>query len=87
MFKSKCITTVFIIIFIYFRPPFGDSVYATHCLLDTKNVSDLSPYIPLAKQGIYCISTLYINEVLQRSAKDIRDCILPYFREFYVDHD
>lgn len=71
----------------FYRPPFDASVYATHCLLEAKSVQNFSDYITLAKQGVYCVNTVYISEYLHKTTKDIRDCILPYFSKFYSDHN
>ncbi|KAK9745844.1 BRCA1 C Terminus (BRCT) domain [Popillia japonica] len=65
------------------NPPFTQEIYATHCLLDPKFVSNLADYIPLAEQGIYIFNTFYINDFLHRIAKDVKDCILPAFQKYY----
>lgn len=65
------------------KPPFEDEVHATHCLLEPKSVQNFSDYIPLAKQGMYIVNTLYLSEFLHKTTKDIRECILPYFTKHY----
>lgn len=65
-------------------PPFDDPVHATHCLLEQKSIQDFSLYVPLAKQGIYLVNTVFIGDFLHNPNKDIRDCILPYFAKFYA---
>ncbi|XP_050511327.1 DNA topoisomerase 2-binding protein 1 isoform X1 [Diabrotica virgifera virgifera] len=65
------------------KPPFEDTVHATHCLLEQKSVDKFTDYIPLAKQGIYLVNTVYISDHLHNPNKDIRDCILPYFSKYY----
>lgn len=64
-------------------PPYNESVHATHCLLDLKFIKDILDYIPLAKQGIFCVNTLYISEYLQRTANDVRDYIVPSLASYY----
>ncbi|KRT81163.1 hypothetical protein AMK59_5272, partial [Oryctes borbonicus] len=59
------------------KPPFTEEIYATHCLLDPKFVSNMADYVPLAEQGIYIFNTLYINDFLHRNLKDVKNCILP----------
>lgn len=68
------------------RPPFNRNVSATHCLLEAKSVKDFSEYIPLAKQGIYCVNTVYISDYLHGTTKCIKDSILPYFSKYYSEH-
>ncbi|XP_057665915.1 DNA topoisomerase 2-binding protein 1-B isoform X1 [Diorhabda carinulata] len=65
------------------KPPFEDTIYATHCLIEQRSVENFSDYIPLAKQGIYLVNTVYISDHLHNPNKDIRDCILPYFSKYY----
>lgn len=67
----------------FYRPPFDGVVHATHCLLEVKTVSDFSLYIPLAKQGIFCVNTLYLSDYLYRTSRDIKDSILPHFAKYY----
>ncbi|XP_050310488.1 DNA topoisomerase 2-binding protein 1 [Anthonomus grandis grandis] len=62
------------------EPPFEDSIHATHCLLDPKNI-DLSKYEVLAQQGIKCVNTLYIHNFLLRNKID--DNIIPQFLKYY----
>ncbi|KAJ8920479.1 hypothetical protein NQ315_005347 [Exocentrus adspersus] len=64
-------------------PPFDDTVYATHCLLEQRIVRDYADYIPLAQQGIYLLNTVYISDYLYNPHRDIRECILPYFAKYY----
>ncbi|CAH0559697.1 unnamed protein product [Brassicogethes aeneus] len=72
-------------------PPFDDTVTinATHCLLEPRKISmeKMQDYIILAKQGIYCVNTLYISDFLQRITNDVRDCILPPFTKYYSRSD
>lgn len=76
------IYTMIISIYFCFSPPFEGTVYATHCFLEVKSVRDFSQYIPLAKQGIYCVNTIFISEFLQKTSKDVTDSILPYFNKY-----
>lgn len=66
-----------------FRPPFDSDVHATHCLLEIRSVPDFDVYIPLAKQGIFCINTIYVSEYLYRTNADIKDAVLPHFIKYY----
>ncbi|XP_023021117.2 mutagen-sensitive 101 isoform X1 [Leptinotarsa decemlineata] len=66
------------------KPPFDDTVHATHCLLELKSVENVADYIPLARQGIYLVNTVYISDYLHQPNRDIRDCVLPYFSKFYA---
>ncbi|KAK9879087.1 hypothetical protein WA026_003900 [Henosepilachna vigintioctopunctata] len=65
------------------EPPFTDTVHATHCLLEAKSMDNFSVYEPLAKQGIYCVNTVYISDFLNRTSNDIKDSILPYFQKYF----
>lgn len=69
-------------------PPFGDNILsATHCFIEQKTVQNIKEYVPLAEQGIYCVSTLYISEFLHLTKKSIKDCILPMFQKYYNDNN
>ncbi|XP_017784595.1 PREDICTED: DNA topoisomerase 2-binding protein 1-A [Nicrophorus vespilloides] len=57
-------------------PPFTESVYATHCLLEQKSVTNIEDYAPLAKQGILCLTTFFVNEYLHRTKKNIQEYVL-----------
>lgn len=65
------------------RPPFEDTVHATHCLLEQRSVRDYADYIPLAQQGIFLLNTVYISDYLHQPNRDIKECILPYFAKYY----
>ncbi|KAG5880916.1 hypothetical protein JTB14_036421 [Gonioctena quinquepunctata] len=56
------------------KPPFDDTVHATHCLLEQRSVEHVADYIPLARQGVYLVNTIYISDYLHQPNKDIRDC-------------
>lgn len=65
-------------------PPYDDPVHATHCLLEVKLIKNFEPYVPLVKQGIKCLNTLYISHCLMKvNSEDIRDYIVPYFSNYY----
>ncbi|XP_044744929.1 DNA topoisomerase 2-binding protein 1-A isoform X2 [Coccinella septempunctata] len=64
-------------------PPFDDTIHATHCLMEPKSVSNFALYEPLARQGIYCVNTLYLSDFLHRTNKDIKDAILPFYQKYF----
>lgn len=65
-------------------PPFYDNVFsATHCFIEPKAVTNFNEYVPLAKQGIYCINILYISEFLHLTKRNIKDSVLPMFKKYY----
>ncbi|XP_071053799.1 DNA topoisomerase 2-binding protein 1-like isoform X2 [Onthophagus taurus] len=66
-------------------PPFEDNIYATHCLIDPKIVHDFSSFIPLAKQGIFCVNITFISDFLYRNVRDDRDACLPELAKYYQD--
>lgn len=45
-------------------PPFNHNIDATHCLIDGKSISDMSDFIPLAKQGIPCLNMVFLSSYL-----------------------
>ncbi|XP_022903997.2 DNA topoisomerase 2-binding protein 1-like isoform X1 [Onthophagus taurus] len=65
--------------------PFEDNIYATHCLIDPKIVTDFSSFIPLAKQGIFCVNITFISDFLYRNVRDDRDACLPELAKYYQD--
>lgn len=54
--------------------------------MEPKSVKNMADYVALAKQGIYCVNTVYISDYLHRTTKDISECILPYFAKYYSEH-
>ncbi|XP_045460670.1 DNA topoisomerase 2-binding protein 1 isoform X8 [Harmonia axyridis] len=64
-------------------PPFDDVVHATHCLMEPKSVSNFSLYESLAKQGIYCVNTVFLSDFLHRINKDVKDSILPFYQKYF----
>lgn len=67
----------------FYRPPFQDDVFATHCLMEVKSISNMSEYIPLAKQAIFCVSTVFISDVLFGKVTDPKSAVLPFFAAYY----
>ncbi|CAG9762703.1 unnamed protein product [Ceutorhynchus assimilis] len=65
------------------EPPFNDSIHATHCLMEIKSVDDFSQFVPLVKQGIKCVNTIYVNDFLWKKFQNDLDCIVPYFAKYY----
>jgi hypothetical protein len=67
---------------LFFSPPFDENISATHCLLDVKN-QNVEQFIPLAKQGIICISPLFVNDFLQELAFSVNKFIIPALEKYY----
>ncbi|CAG9762777.1 unnamed protein product [Ceutorhynchus assimilis] len=63
--------------------PFNDPVHATHCLLEIKSIKDLSVFIPLAKQGVKCVNTIYVHDFLWKLNQNDFDSVIPYFSKYY----
>ncbi|KAF5273001.1 hypothetical protein FQA39_LY07650 [Lamprigera yunnana] len=64
-------------------PPFTKPVHATHCLIDLKAIRDIADYVPLAKEGIFCVNTLFVNDFLLKPGCNVHDFIIPYLQEYY----
>lgn len=66
-----------------FRAPFDESVHATHCFIERRAVDDINVLIPLAKQGIFCVNSIYVMEFLHRTSNDIKEYICPELLTYY----
>ncbi|KAJ8954961.1 hypothetical protein NQ318_000392 [Aromia moschata] len=67
------------------KPPFDDSVHATHCLLEQRSVRDYSDYIPLAQQGIYLLNTVYISDYLYQPEQADKRLHTSIFRQLLFE--
>lgn len=65
-------------------PPFSHHIDATHCLIDFKKSSNLTDFLPLAKQGIPCLNVIFLSQYLNSMANiDPKDSIPPELLSYY----
>ncbi|GLV38033.1 mutagen-sensitive 101 [Carabus blaptoides fortunei] len=66
------------------NPPYTHSVDATHCFVDMKLRMATADFVPLAEQGIPCLTVLYLSNYLNtRTNCTMKDFYIPDLEHYY----